>query len=437
MEIAAPATFDDLAQLSDVLNGRAGLPKAEQDAAAQTFGEKLFRAVFSGAIYDAYTTSLAVAGNSGLNVRLKLDKAGILADAPWELLRAPKAKAPIQVTLPEAPRQPRAVGGLRESVVGPRLLIAAVLLVILSAVLFAFSRRGGPLIPTATPPPVSDIDLTVTNLRFLPPRPAPGQVVKVAITIKNIGTTDSGEFDWAWFKFDTGQANGPDIRGHVSNVAPDTTITVKGEFIPGWWGEFTTTSWVNFDNNPHETNIFNNFNKTSGFIATSRDPFVIDFTLLPDATSLLENKNLSGDEFKAWGLTIKVDTGGHAECSAAIVKLVAQGESNQLTTGLKDRTDICTNLPIVFTLSRPVGGASVDFIAQTAGEYALDLLDGNGQVINTVRQTILQTGVATLKVPPNDAPLPESAGAAQIIFRGQGSVALQRLTLYDVAPPAP
>ncbi len=434
-EIDAPATFDDLAQLGDVLGGRAGLSAQQQDEAARTFGEKLFRAVFSGPIYDAYTSSLASAGDSGLNVRLTLDKAGVLADAPWELLRAPKAKAPLRVALPSAPRQPHAVGGLRESVSGPRLLIIVVLLLIVGAVIFAISRRAGGMVLI---PPAIDADLTVTNLRFLPPHPSPGQVVKVAITFKNTGTTDSGAFNWAWFKLDPGQESGPDIQGRVENVSPDTTITVKGEFIPGWWGEYSTTAWVNFDAKATEKNLFNNFNKPgAGFIAANHDPFVIDFTLLPNGSSLLENKELKGDEFAAWNLSLKADSTGNTQCSTAIVKLLIQDDINRLTTGLPQKTDTCTNLPIVFLLSRPIGAASVDFIAQTAGDYSLDLLDSSGQVISTAKVTLLQPGSGTLKVPLNNRVLADTAGAMGVVFRGQGSIALQRLILNEVVAVTP
>ena len=93
--IDRPFTREEVQAIRDVLSGTAaaaGLSAVERQAAARQFGEKLFQAVFraSPEVYAAYLTSLDRSHGRGVRIKLFLEEAGDLRDAPWELLRDPR-----------------------------------------------------------------------------------------------------------------------------------------------------------------------------------------------------------------------------------------------------------------------------------------------------------------------------------------------------------
>jgi hypothetical protein len=90
IESTNPFTPDEIAQIVALLEGSEKVSRAELNKAARDFGEKLFNTVFSGQVYAAYLASVDRAGEVGLRIRLGLDDAGFLGEAPWELLRDPR-----------------------------------------------------------------------------------------------------------------------------------------------------------------------------------------------------------------------------------------------------------------------------------------------------------------------------------------------------------
>ncbi|MCC7449780.1 MAG: CHAT domain-containing protein [Anaerolineae bacterium] len=91
VEVANPFTAAEVARIVGILEDSIPVTRAEKQRQARAYGEKLFNTIFSGQIYAAYLASQERAGERGLRVRLGLDNAGNLEDAPWELLRDPRA----------------------------------------------------------------------------------------------------------------------------------------------------------------------------------------------------------------------------------------------------------------------------------------------------------------------------------------------------------
>src|SRR5207244_10415847 len=91
VETTNPFTTDDIAHIIGLLEGSVPSTRADLNKAVRDFGEKLFNTIFAGQIYAAYLSSIDRAGDAGLRIRLGLDDSGMLADAPWELLRDPRS----------------------------------------------------------------------------------------------------------------------------------------------------------------------------------------------------------------------------------------------------------------------------------------------------------------------------------------------------------
>lgn len=410
-EIASPFNFADLVKLSDALEGRAGLSAGDRETAAHTFGETLFKAVFTGAIGDAYTKSRQQVGDGGLAIRVDLGRAGLLSSVPWELLRDP-AVGPLRVTAVDDFRAPRAVGGIREAVLRPRTALIAAMVIVLIA---------GAALTVLKPP--SNVDLIIKSIRFFPPQPVPGQIIKIAVTIQNTGTSDAGAFKWRWYKGGI-EAGSPDLSGNVQGLPAGASYTTSQEFIFGWWGKYNTTGWVNFDRAQSETNFDNDFSlPEQGQVTTADDPFVINWTQLPDTTLLAAAQDFKGTEFQSWGITIKVDPTSNPACTLAVPHLNVNSDTNinQLTTGLPGKPDQCAALPLQFKVNHPIGSASIDFVPINSGDYKLTVFDSTGtKVIGSAMLNGISTGAeTTITVPDNNTSMDMSnINAVQIELTG-------------------
>jgi hypothetical protein len=419
-EIDSPFSYDELVEISDKLGGRAGLTAEALTSERQEVGHQLYKAFFTEEIRYAYTTSAGRTKNGAadLLIRLTLGKAGDLAGLPWELLRDPTA-GKLNVAVLDAPPPAKPVGGLRESVKGGRLiaLIAALIVVV----------AGAAVILTAVRQPPRDVDLVLTGLRFFPPRPAPGEIFKVTITIKNNGTTASGAFNWAWFRGDFSEATNPDLSGIVPNLEPGDSITVRGEFSFGWWDEYSSTAWVNPDNRVPDKNPFNNLSKpASGFIRAADKDFTINFAYLPNGEPLQEVRDFKGDEFKAWNLELRPETSANPTCQAAVIKLIIADDENAITTGLGGNQAACRDLPIRASLDRPVGGVKVEFDAP-AGQYMLELKDSANNLIGNLPLTFAEGGFHSIQLPtPDSTALSKDKGVVTMILRG-GTISMKKL----------
>lgn len=291
-------------------------------------------------------------------------------------------------------------GGLRERI-APIAVLTALGVALLLAAFVVFNRADtfSP-IATATPVVVRDVDLLVTNIRFLPADPDPGQRVTVSITIKNQGTTDTGRFKWAWFaSADALAAEAPTLEDTQENLSANSaSLTVKGDYVFGGWGTFLTTAFVNFDNDPRETSQFNNRREKS--VTVSDDPMVIDFTLRPTGDPIVETvslKDILAGNFRWWGLEINADTSIDPACSTAVAQITVIDDLNRLSTGKEDDPNACRNLPIAISFIEPtlignnqaqVGTISVTFTPSTAGSYNLELLDSANVAVGSAEVNV-------------------------------------------------
>jgi hypothetical protein len=408
------------------------------DDAARIFAHEFYRALSEGYPIEAAMAEARRAISSSLN---NLEWA-----TPVLFLRAQSGVLfPKRRTFTERP----SYGGLREALLRPRVLLglAVMLAVIFGIVSLLSSLLGGgteptpfqtptPNIATFTPTPDAprNIDLVITRVRFLPPNPAPGQAVTVAIELQNNGTSDSGEFDWVWFDRNAEAEDAtPALRGTVANLSPRAKTTVIGTYRFGWWGTYLTTAWVNPDNRAPESNIFNNFVPRT--LTTSTEPFVVDFSRLPDE-SLLEAGALRGDEFAKWALGLRVETEGNAECAGATLLVSLADDLNQVTTGLPNAPLRCANLPIIFDLAQPsdaprLTSARIEFLPTAAGEYSLEVRAADNSV---QRRESLRVESAQVGVPQTLSVALEGASRLALRVPQNGRTIIRRLTRTVTQP---
>jgi hypothetical protein len=387
---------------------------AISDLASRYFSQEFYRALSEGYPIEAAVAEARRTISSSLN--------NFEWATPVLYLRAPNG-----VLFPRRLSQQASTGGLREAIRSPLgILLTLMVVAIIIAAIVLFGRGGNPG-GTTTPTAVveSDVDLAVSDLRFSPPHPKPGQHVTVSMTLRNNGTTDSGPFKWAWYAGDPA-TNKPAIVSEIPNLAPGDAPRVKGDFYFGLWGTYITTAWINFDGAVTETNPFNNLLVQAA--TTDVSPFDVDFTHFPNGDPILDPKPLKGDEFNAWGFHIAPDPKADPNCQDAMVLLNVEPNGNALVTGKTGQPNQCTNLPIVFTLDQPIGSAAVEFTASAPGAYTLDLFDeNNNKLKSTTAQATAAKQQLTIRAPENGNGL-SNARKAILSGPGNASAAVQTVT---------
>ncbi|GAB4555656.1 MAG: hypothetical protein OHK0023_27130 [Anaerolineae bacterium] len=326
-------------------------------------------------------------------------------------------------------------GGLIEALQRPPVLIGVAGVIAVFIILFSaiFNRSTvdinatntaiaastpTPAISTLTPTPNTprDVDLIVDSVRLLPVNPAPGQPVVVAIRIQNNGTSDSGAFKWAWFASENALNQGlPGLQGTVDNLGPGLNLTVRGTVTFGWWGDFRTTAWVNFDNEATETNPLNNIQPRT--VRTSTSDFAVDFSILPDG-NFLEAGPLAADAFNAWSFEIAPDAGDNTSCANAVTMVRIVEDRPRISVQGADDPSLCRSTPIRIGLIQPsetdfvAQSVSIDFLPSAVGSYTLETVDGSNLVLATQTLEIDNDKVnqtQSITIPIN--------GARGIVFR--------------------
>ncbi len=328
-------------------------------------------------------------------------------------------------------------GGIREAL-SSRQLIPLVggllLLVIIGCFLLSSAFKSGPNAPvTSVPPPttvdvgVRDVDLTVTRINFLPRNPSPGELVRVTMEIKNAGTTPSGPFRWEWFAHDPLVDPKPSVSSEndVLSLEPGASVVVKGDFIFGLPGTYQTIGWVNFDGKVPETNLIDNLFRQRIDIQGS-DPLVVDFTQFPNPDVPPNANPLTGNEFSDWGFHIAPDVGTDPNCKDATLQIDLGKRDNQgvnrLITGLQGQAGACTNLPVIFTIDKPIGGVAVKFQAKDAGKYSLELRDASDKKVGSASvDSSSGQDTVTIRAPATG---PGLQNVQKIIFSGPGAAGI-------------
>jgi hypothetical protein len=272
-----------------------------------------------------------------------------------------------------------------------------------------------------------DVDLTMSRIRFLPANPEPGQKVSVNLLIKNNGTSDSGPFKVAWFSNFPDSTLKPDIVREIDNLAPGSSIPVKGDYIFPHWGAYQSTGWVNYDGAVPETNFFNNIQVVSIMVSNL---LIVDFTLLPDSSRVLETLNLKGNEFAAWGFHLAPDT-SQPECSRAMVAIETQTDNNRLVAKDPNSGSNCLRIPIVFTFDAPVGGASVIFWVTESGTYTVRLYDTDGILLREgTAQSTSGEETLTVSVPSSVSAL---ENVRKVVASGPGATIIRKIVFVSPA----
>lgn len=91
-DVDNPFTESEIAELVAILSRRRRVLASVEAQTAAQFGGRMFDLLFrsSDQIYAAYFNTLSNLGQSGLRIRLSVERAGALANLPWELLRDPQ-----------------------------------------------------------------------------------------------------------------------------------------------------------------------------------------------------------------------------------------------------------------------------------------------------------------------------------------------------------
>lgn len=394
--------------------------------------KKIFAQEFYGALSEGYPIEAAAAGarttmSSTLN-NLEWATPALYFHARTGYLFPKRRVAPVRAS----------VGGLRERlpVWGPLALLTIIILAVLIGRLIAgFS------------PSASNVDLDLLSSIPYPLHVPPGQPVTITLHIQNHGSADSGRFVWEWFRsYDDNNpdANKPTITKEITNLGPGGDMYDLSSLVLPGWGSFPTKTWVNRDNNPLERKIDNNSKTRS--IETTKDPFVVNFSVKPDGNPL-EAAKFNGKLYDSWGMIFAPESQSPA-CAQAVVKLQNVDETNRLITGLPDglvgstpnSNNPCANLPVDILLGKPagqfpIGGAAVDFKPTVAGQYSLEVFDKQNKKLTTEPLTVVradQLNAEQLTLSVTGTP---DLTDTKLVFRApeNGQVIILRVT-FTVAP---
>lgn len=91
-DVDNPFTESEIEDLLAILGRRRRVLASVEAQTAAQFGGRMFDMLFrsSDQIYAAYFNTLSNVGESGLRIRLSVERAGALANLPWELIRDPQ-----------------------------------------------------------------------------------------------------------------------------------------------------------------------------------------------------------------------------------------------------------------------------------------------------------------------------------------------------------
>ncbi len=331
-------------------------------------------------------------------------------------------------------------------IVGGIALISLVLLALLIAPLL----NGDTPDPTATTvftdtpslvTPTSDTvvttdpnalpNLVLGRIRVVPSEPIPGQFFRVNVTITNAGIADTGAFNWSW---DASQDQQPiqlnSATGSVDNIPPGSSKTVSFPFLYGWWGTYTTLFQVDLEGQVRESNELDN--RRPFPITLSNQPFGIDFTVLPDNSTVEPPITVGSDLFDPWRLDFLPALEVGDPCLAAPLMLTEIESDAGPDIVLSIHDDICANSPLSVRIVRGfVSDAQVVLLPAAAGEATVTYfsdLNGTLQIGQTPPTPLNPNAVVTI------GGLGESAQIRRIDITSAGQpVRLTRLILFP--PP--
>jgi hypothetical protein len=320
----------------------------------------------------------------------------------------------------------------------PAILIGVVALIAVVAVVSINALRGGTVEPTPTVAPIVITEevtavaagmpnLQIANIRSAPSRPAPGQVFRLLISIRNDGTSDSGDFNWTW---DASPVLRNALEGRVESIPPGATRNISFPYSYGWWGSYSSQIIVDADSEVDETDERDN--REAAIVELDPDSeFDIDFTLLPNNEIVSPPRNLGPLEFLNWKLAFSVSaTDDNAECGNTPFAIIELGNANALATA-ENALPACATLPMVIKLSDPVRQVNLQLAPSSEEDIILKLFtDSQGQELAFESEPLATQSGETIELGADD----DFSGRIRRIEidSPSQSVNLTRITLFPI-----
>lgn len=243
--------------------------------------------------------------------------------------------------------------------------------------------------PTATAPPVLGLpDLQIGRLRTSPLNPAPGQIFILNITITNAGDAPSGAFRWAWDASTTSPVMQNSLFGDIENIAPGASKNISFPFSYGWWGSYSSQLRVDVTKAVEESDPLNN----SRFfeVELSRDPFEMDFSLVPPSEPVEPPQTFSENVFALWNLRFAAAT-TQTECVNAPLTLFER--ETDVLLAISETNPACRTLPLTISVGRTgVSAAVIEILPEANGSASFTYSGTSTQPFFTSPSIDVQAG---------------------------------------------
>lgn len=300
------------------------------------------------------------------------------------------------------------------------LIVVAALIVLVAAGLFTGAFR-----PTPPPTPALLADLEIVTVRNAPLNPAPGEVFRLLIGIRNTGDIDSGPFSWTW---DASPVRLNALGGRIDSIPPGATYNLSFPFSYGWWGSFSSQIMLDVDAEVAESDERNN--REPFVIETDPTrPLLVDFTLLPSNEIVETPLEIGGDAFALWNLRFGLEG---AACSDAGFAIVNQRPRNLLTPS-ESGAAACADVPIAIESGFVVGRINVVVVATATGDAHIALYedDSSEPVYVSPPVPVIAGQTVLLSTPPN---LENGVRRAVVTVNG-GPVQISTLSIFPLLNP--
>jgi hypothetical protein len=327
------------------------------DKAAVFFSEEFYRAVAEG-----YPLEAAIA--EGRRAIISMMPDSLEWATPVLFLQEPDSQGIFGFSPPDAPRS------LWERL--PRTMVVLLSLILLVGMFFLagfFSggERSLPRFFPATATPVPDVDLVISDVRFSPRNPQPGELVAVFVDIQNQGRDASPPFSYEW----QGSIFDPTttLTRRVEGLAAGGVLHDHLTFRYGWWGAYISETRLDM-----QDEIVEPVEQNSRPVPLRTDntlPLVIDFSeVLLNGELVRRNEPVPFGVFEQWGIHFEA-LHPDAACRDIVPWFKFVGVSQiAMTTGLPTDPDQCIDgsIVMIFTERRldsnpsGVSGLQADFV---------------------------------------------------------------------------
>lgn len=244
--------------------------------------------------------------------------------------------------------------------------------------------------PTVTPTPAGRADLRVSSVRISPRQPAPGQLFQLNVTFTNAGVVDTGSFSYAWDADSTNPETQNAFVGTAPNIPPGASRSIIFPYSFGWWGTYSSQFIVDALSEVPEINELNN-RFPFAITLPSDQPFVLDFSVLPDLTFVEPPAEMPRDAYARWNLDFDLAD----ECAAASLEFL-DVEGDVVIAPRAVDGDTCLTSAVSIGFSRlPLSDAQIEILPSASGRARAAFFSSD-DVTNPVRVVELDVTAGTL-----------------------------------------